>query len=261
MAPRRRAGDRGRWPTAGPGFVEVLHAGAAAARARRRCRRSIRWAARSPGRVLRRRRHRLRGERPGRAACTCSPATNATRSITTSYGLGALLLAAVEAGARRSWSASAAPPPTTAAPACSPRWASPPLDDGRVRAAVRRGGAGRRAPGWAACPGCARRDPGRGHRRGQPADRAARRVARSTARRRAPPARTSCCSTPRWRAGPACWSETCPAARRRWRPARRRRRRRAGRGVLALRRADRVRDRPGPPADRAGRGAGRAPTW
>ena len=119
-------------------------------------------------------RHRVRRDRPGRAACTCSPRAERDPKVTTTYGLGALLAAAVECGARHGgrragrlghqrrrrgharrarrrprWTRPA--PPCRTAGSRWPRW-----------------------PGSTARPSCAAVD-GRGHRRGQPADRAARR--------------------------------------------------------------------------------------
>ena len=81
---------------------------------------------------------------PRRAACTCSPPAERDPKTTTSYGLGA-------AGRRRGRGrrprgrdrAGRLRPPTTAAPACSPRSASTPLDAGR-RTRCRT--AGRRSP-------------------------------------------------------------------------------------------------------------------
>ena len=173
-----------RWPTAAPASSTCCAAVPGARWCR--CRPSIRSAARSPAQVL-----VAGGTAYVESAQACGlhllAAAERDPQVATSYGLGALVAAAVEArGPARSWSAWAGRPPTTAAPGCWPRsarrrWtprasrcrtagaALPRLRRARRRAARLRGAT-----------------PGRRDRRGQPADRAARRDRRSSGRRRAP---------------------------------------------------------------------------
>ena len=165
--------------------------------------------------MLRRRRAPPTWRAPRPAACTCSTADERDPKTTTSYGLGA-------AGRRRGGGRArtevvvglGGSATNDGGAGMLAALGAAPLDAAGVRAAVRRRGAGRRAPRSAACRGCARRPPGRRHRRRQPADRPARRQQRLRPAEGRRPRPTCCCSTPRWSGSPACWRRICrlPAA-------------------------------------------------
>ena len=241
---RRRAGHAGRWPTAAPASSRCSAGalgGPPRAGADRRPARPAGAAARSCSPAT----DGVRRERPGLRPAPARPRPSATRRSPPRTAWACCWPPRWRPAPAGSWSGWAARPPTTAAPGCWPRSAPPrstrpatPLPyGGAALAAVRR--ARRRAP-------AARRRAGRRDRRGQPADRPARRQRRlRPAEGRHPRGRAAA----RRRAGalrrrPGTRPARLPA--RAGRAARRRRGRRARRGDPRARRPVRVGHRPGP---------------
>ena len=185
--PGRRAGDRGRWPTAGPGFVDVL---AAALRRQPacRCRPSTRSAARSTGEIL-----LVDGDTAyveSAQACGLHLLDPDERDPngTTSYGLG-VLVARRGGGGRPTVVVGLGGSATNDGGAgMLAALGAAPLDE--AGCALPYGGAAltRRRRARRAAPVRAGVAAGRRHRRRQPADRPARAPAASSARRRAPTA-------------------------------------------------------------------------
>ena len=141
--------------------------------------------------------------------------------VTTSYGLGPLLAAAVEAGRREVVVGLGGSATNDGGAGMLAALGAAPLDAAGY--ALPYGGAALlRCAGLGGAPRLRAGAPGRRHRRGQPADRPARRQrGLRPAEGRHPGGRRSC-STPRWSASPACWSGSARLPGRAGRPARRR---------------------------------------
>ncbi len=139
-----------------------------------RCRPPTRWAGRSVGAVL------VAGDTAyveSAQATGLHLLTAAERDplVTSTSGLGALLAAAVECGARTVVVGLGGSATNDAGDGHADRARHHPAGRRRRRAPARRAGAGRRWPGSTGAAAAARRGDRRGHRRGQPAVRAARR--------------------------------------------------------------------------------------
>ena len=106
---------------------------------------------------------------------------------TTSYGLGLLLAAAVECGAREVVVGLGGSATNDGGAGMLAALGAAPLDAAGYALPYGGAGAGRASPALGGAPAAARRPAGRGDRRGQPADRACTAPATSSARRRAPP--------------------------------------------------------------------------